>query len=156
MAQAAPLEKPAATHGPDTGPRPLRPPGENLAGDEEQFHRKRLRLYQGRYSWARRSDTDVSAPEALCRPTSRTGGTAPASMADSRVGANPRTDSPSASTRARDPLRARRLVDGQLALAAARTAPEPYCSVHDHEPAAVLSAFLRWADMRVLARGLVA
>jgi uncharacterized protein (DUF58 family) len=29
-------------------------------------------------------------------------------------------------------------------------------AVHDHEPAAVLSAFLRWADMRVLARGLVA
>jgi uncharacterized protein (DUF58 family) len=29
-------------------------------------------------------------------------------------------------------------------------------AVHDHEPAALLSAFLRWADMRVLARGLVA
>jgi hypothetical protein len=28
--------------------------------------------------------------------------------------------------------------------------------VHDHETAAVLSAFLRWADMRMLARGLVA
>ena len=28
--------------------------------------------------------------------------------------------------------------------------------VHEHEPAAVLSAFLRWADLRVLARGLVA
>ena len=28
--------------------------------------------------------------------------------------------------------------------------------VHDHDPAAVLAAFLRWADMRVMARGLVA
>jgi len=29
-------------------------------------------------------------------------------------------------------------------------------AVHDHDPGAVLAAFLRWADMRVMARGLVA
>jgi hypothetical protein len=29
-------------------------------------------------------------------------------------------------------------------------------AVHDHDPGAVLSAFLRWADLRQVARGLVA
>jgi hypothetical protein len=98
MAQAAPLEKPAATHGPATGPNRSSAQGRTSLVTKSRCASKRLRLYPGRYSWARRSDTGVSAPGALCRPTSRTGGTAPASMADSSVGANPWTDSPSAST----------------------------------------------------------
>jgi uncharacterized protein (DUF58 family) len=60
------------------------------------------------------------------------------------------TDAEAARQRERHEARWDELVHGFRALGV-----EPV-AVHDHDPGAVLSAFLRWADLRLVARGLVA